>query len=227
MTTDASASHPITNLRADARRNRGRILAAARDVFVELGSEAPLDEIAARAEVGIGTLYRRFPDRRSLMRAVVLDVLERVAQEAALALSEEPDAAAALARYMHRALDLRVSAVVPALLGQVSLDDEELLRVRQRSAGLIEQMIDQAQADGTLRPDVAFGDIALMLTRMSRPLPGLSSHALDSDLAHRHLDLVLDGLLTNRARAVTSLPGPALTLGDLQALPSARHADND
>jgi AcrR family transcriptional regulator len=227
MATDASASHPITNLRADARRNRERILAAARDVFVELGSEAPLDEIAARAEVGIGTLYRRFPDRRSLMRAVVLDVLERVAQEAALALSEEPDAAAALARYMHRALDLRVSAVVPALLGQVSLDDEELLRVRQRSAGLIEQMIDQAQADGTLRPDVAFGDIALMLTRMSRPLPGLSSHALDSDLAHRHLDLVLDGLLTNRARAVTSLPGPALTLGDLQALPSARHADND
>ena len=227
MTTDASAPNSMTNLRADARRNRERLLAAARDVFVELGPEAPLDEIAARAGVGIGTLYRRFPDRRALMRAVVLDVLERVMHEAELALTAEPDAAAALARYMHRALDLRVSAVIPTLLGQVSLDDAELLRMRQRSAGLIERMIAQAQADGTLRPDMAFADIALLLIRMSRPLPGPISRVLDNDLAHRHLDLLLDGLLLNRAQAATPLPGPALTLRDLQALPSAKPSDSD
>jgi AcrR family transcriptional regulator len=227
MTTDTSPFRPMTNLRADARRNRERILAAARDVFVELGPEAPLDEIAVRAGVGIGTLYRRFPDRRSLMRAVVLDVLERVMQEAELALTEEPDAASALARYMHRALDLRVSAVIPTLLGQVALDDEELLRVRQRSSGLIERMIEQAQVEGMLRPDVAFGDIALLLVRMSRPLPGPFSRALENDLVHRHLDLLLDGLLTGRDRAAAPLPGPAMTLGDLQALPSARHSDDD
>ena len=142
-------------------------------------------------------------------------------------MTEEPDAASALARYMHRALDLRVSAVIPTLLGQVSLDDEELLRVRQRSAGLIERMIEQAQAEGTLRPDVAFADIALLLIRMSRPLPGPFSHALENDLAHRHLDLLLDGLLTGRDRAAAPLSGPTMTLGDLQALPSAGHADND
>src|SRR5437588_440934 len=104
-------------LRADARRNREQLLAAARDVFVEQGPGAPLDEIARRAGVGIATLYRRFPDRESLMRAVVLDVLGQVGHQARLAQAEEPDALAALVRYMHRALDVRIAAVIPALLG--------------------------------------------------------------------------------------------------------------
>src|SRR5512142_3136850 len=75
-------------LRADASRNRERILAAARDVFVEEGAGAPLEDIAKRAGVGIATLYRRFPDRESLMRGVVLNVLGRSTDEARLALAE-------------------------------------------------------------------------------------------------------------------------------------------
>jgi AcrR family transcriptional regulator len=207
----------MTRLRADARRNRERILIAAREVFVELGPDAPLDEIAARAGVGIGTLYRRFPDRQQLMRAVVHDVLVRVAEEARLALAEEPDAFRALARYMHRALDLRVSAVIPPLLGQVRLEDEEIARVRQQSTERMQALIDRAHADGTLRPDVAFADIGLMLTRLARPLPGPFPRQLDAELAHRHLALVLDGLRVGRDRD-GPLPGPAMTLGDLRAL---------
>src|SRR5258708_7601532 len=83
-------------LRADARRNRDQILSAARDVFVEVGPGAPFDAIARRAGVGIATLYRRFPDRQALMRAVVLDVVGHVGHEARVALSEEPDAFTAL-----------------------------------------------------------------------------------------------------------------------------------
>jgi AcrR family transcriptional regulator len=215
------AAGTAPGLRADARRNRERILAAARDVFVEQGADAPLDEIAARAGVGIATLYRRFPDRGALTCAVVLDVLGRVAEEARLALAEEPDAFRALARYMHRALDLRVSAVVPALLGQVSLEDEEISPVRERSARLIEEMIDRAQADGTLRSDAAFADVALLLVRLARPLPGPVPRALDEALAHRHLDLLLDGLRVGRDRPVDPLPAPAMTRGDLRALPPA------
>src|SRR6266545_985305 len=98
-------------LRADAQQNRDRIIAAARDAFVELGAGAPLEEVSRRAGTGIATLYRRFPDRHALMRAVVVDALERTAEEARLATEEEPDAFAALTRYMHRALDLRVAAV--------------------------------------------------------------------------------------------------------------------
>lgn len=211
-------------MRADARRNLDLILAAARDVYVEQGPTAPLEEIARRAGVGIATLYRRFADRRALMRAVVLDVLRCVAHEARLALAEEPDAFRALARYMHRALELRVSAVIPALLGQISLEDEEFQRVSGQSAGLIQQMIDRAQAAGTLRPDVAFGDIALLLVRVARPLPGPVPRDLDDGLAHRHLDLLLDGLRVVRRRAAAPLRGPALTLGDLQALAPAAAA---
>src|SRR2546425_11354594 len=100
----------MARMRADARRNRHQLLIAARDVFAERGAGAPLEEIARRAGVGIATLYRRFPERESLMRAVVLDALDRVAQEAEHALAEEPDAFEALARYMHRALELRIAA---------------------------------------------------------------------------------------------------------------------
>src|SRR5437870_4758030 len=88
-------------LRADAMRNRAHVLAAARDVFVEHGADAPLDEIARRAGVGIATLYRRFPDREALLRAVALDVLARTGDEARAAEAEEPDPFGALGRYMH------------------------------------------------------------------------------------------------------------------------------
>lgn len=230
MTDDASAARVASGLRADARRNRERILTAARDVFVEQGANAPLEEVAARAGVGIATLYRRFPDRESLHRAVALDVLGRIAEEARLALAEEPDAFRALARYMQRALDLRVSAVIPALLSEVPLADEEILPVRTRSSRLVQQLIDQAQADGTLRPDVTFADIGTSLVRLARPLPGPVSRDVNDGLARRHLILLLDGLRTNPARPAAPLPDPAMTLRDLQALSPAgnqRGADSD
>jgi AcrR family transcriptional regulator len=202
-------------MRADARRNRERLLAAARDVFVDQGPDAPLDAISAAAEVGIGTLYRRFPDRRALVRAVVLDVLGLAAEEARLALAEERDAFHALARYLHRALDLRISAVMPALLDHIPPDDEEIASIRTRSWGLFEQLIDRAHAAGTLRPDATFADIGFLLVRLARPLPGSLPRDLDNRLAHRHLELLLDGLRTDRAEPAAPLPGPALSLADL------------
>jgi AcrR family transcriptional regulator len=204
-------------MRADARRNRERILAAARDVFVDQGPDAPLDAIATAAEVGIGTLYRRFPDRRSVVRAVVLDVLALTAEEARLALAEEADAFRALARYMHRALDLRVSAVMPALLDHIPPDDEEIASIRTCSWGLFQQLVDRAHAAGTLRLDATFADMGFLLVRLARPLPGPIPRELNNRLAHRHLELLLDGLRTDRAEPTSPLPEPALTLADLLA----------
>jgi AcrR family transcriptional regulator len=206
----------MPHLRADAQRNLDRILAAARDVFVEQGPDAPLDEIARRAGVGIATLYRRFPDRQALARAVALDVWRRVTREAQLALAEEPDAFGALARYMHRALDLRIGAVMPLLAGQLPADDEARA-ARDRSAEVAQMLVDAAQIEGTLRRDVAFGDTGLLLVRLSRPLPGPFPRVLDDALAHRHLDLLLDGLraASNRPR---TLPGPALSVDDLLSM---------
>jgi AcrR family transcriptional regulator len=204
-------------MRADARRNRERLLAAARDVLVDQGPDAPLDAISATAGVGIGTLYRRFPDRRALVRAVVLDVLGLAAEEARLALAEEPDAFQALARYLHRALDLRISAVMPALLDHIPPDDEEIALIRTRSWGLFEQLVDRAHAAGTLRPDATFADIGMLLVRLARPLPGPIPRDLDNRLAHRHLELLLDGLRADRAESSDPLPEPSLTLVDLLA----------
>jgi len=213
----SSTSAP-RGLRADARRNRAQLLVAARDVFVEQGADAPLDEVARRAGVGIATLYRRFPDRDSLMRAVALDVLGRTAREANGARAEEPDAFRALARYMHRALDLRISAVMPTLVGRISFEDDEIRRARAEASEPVQRLIDTAQAEGSLRPDVAFGDVGLLLVRLSRPLPGSFPRALDASLAHRHLELLLDGLRTGSAgRSAERLPGPAMSLADLRA----------
>lgn len=211
------AAREVRGMRADARRNRERLLAAARNVLVEQGPDAPLDAIAAAAEVGIGTLYRRFPDRRALVRAVVLDVLGLAAEEARLALADEPDAFQALARYLHRALDLRISAVMPALLDHIPPDDEEIASIRTRSWGLFQRLVDQALAAGTLRPDVTFADVGMLLVRMARPLPGPIPRDLDNRLAHRHLDLLLDGLRAGRLNPAAPLPEPTLTLADLMA----------
>lgn len=204
-------------LRADARRNREQLLAAARDVFVEHGADAPLDEVARRAGVGIATLDRRFPDRTSLQRAVALDVLARAAEVASRAEVEASDAWSALARYMHGALDLRISAVMPALLGTISFEDEQFRRAREAAVGPVLRMLAAGQAAGQLRGDVTFGDVGMLLVRLSRPLPGGFPAELDLRLAHRHLDLVLAAFRPPQADR-TNLSGPALSLAELQRL---------
>lgn len=181
-------------MRADAQRNRELLLTAARDVFVEEGVDAPLEVIARRAGVGIATLYRRFPDRQALMRAVVLDVLVRVTQEARDALGDEPDGFRALARYLHRALDHRIAAVMPVLDGQFALEQhEELQAARDELASLFDAIVQKAREHG-LRTDVKSGDIGLMVIRLARPLPGSFPRDFDAAAAHRQLDIMLDGL---------------------------------
>jgi AcrR family transcriptional regulator len=197
-------------------RNRERILAAACDVFVEQGPDVPLEDVIARAGVGFGTLYRRFPDRAALNRAVVIYVLERLHVVAARALET---AAAPLEAYLRDALDLRVGAVVPTLLDRVAMNDPEILRLRQRDATLVEQMIERAHEDGQLRRDVQFADVALLLIRLSRPLPGTIPPELQQQLAHRHLEIVLAGLRP-QGNPGPPLPGPRLGLADLRALGS-------
>jgi AcrR family transcriptional regulator len=198
--------------RADARRNRERLLVAARDTFVEHGVQAPLDDVARRAGVGIGTLYRHFPDRYALVRAVALDVLGRVTEAARTALAEEPDAFRALARYLHAALDHRIAAVMPVLSGTTELDrDDELRRARDELGPLFEAMVAAAQRDGVLRTDVGAGDLGLMVIRLARPLPLAVDRDADHAIAHRQLDLLLDGL-----RAPGTGTGSPLTLDDVR-----------
>ena len=142
-----------------------------------------------------------------------------------MAEAEEPDPLAALVRYMHRALDLRIAAVIPALHGQVTLEDDEMLRARGAAVRPVQGMIDRAHAEGTLRPEVTFGDIGLMIIRMSRPLPGPFSRHVNEGLGHRHLDLLVGGL-ENAGVGARQLGGPSLSLDDLRTM-SSEQTDED
>jgi AcrR family transcriptional regulator len=215
----ADTAEGLRPMRADARNNRDRLLAAAREVFVEKGAGAPLDEIARRAGTGIATLYRRFPDRQSLMRAVVMDALQQTADEARAA-AEEPDPFAGLVRYMHRVLDIGTGAVIPALMDQISLEDDEMVQARTAGTQPLQDMIDGAHRAGSLRRGVTFGDIGLLIVRMSRPLPGPFPREVSDSLGHRHLDIVVNGLRPN-AEHRAKIGGPALSLGDLQEMSHA------
>jgi AcrR family transcriptional regulator len=163
-------------------------------------------------------LYRRFPDRRALIREVVLDALQCTVEEAHQAAGEEPDQFAALARYMHRAIDVRTEAVIPALLGQIPFDDEEIASARQAGLTAVQALVDAAHRVGVLRPDVTSGDVGMLTVRLSRPLPGGFPPEVDHRLSHRHLSLVIDGLRTTPQQPA-QLGGPALTLADLGEFP--------
>lgn len=197
--------------RADALRNRERIIAAAREMFVEEGAMVPLDEIAKRAGIGNATLYRHFKDRAELITSVVLAVMERVSTAAETATAEEPDAFAALRRFVFAAADERIGALCPMLSEGFDKDLPELNASRERLDGAVRDLMARARRSGQLRDDVDVGDLMVALTQLTRPLPGTACPNMDR-FVHRHLQLFLDGLM---APARSGLPGTAATLQDL------------
>jgi AcrR family transcriptional regulator len=202
----------ISRPRADALRNRERIVTAAREAFVEHGPDVPLDEIARRANIGNATLYRHFPDRSVLLVEVVLSVTAGTADEAERAAREEPDAFAALSRFVHTAADLRVGAMCALLSGHVDMACEQLSAERERVQAAVQALIVRARDEGRLRPDVGYIDLMVVLSQLTRPLPGTDCIAMDR-YTHRFLQLFLDGL---EVPVRSALPGRPATLEDLR-----------
>ncbi|MGW6458551.1 TetR/AcrR family transcriptional regulator [Streptomyces sp. NPDC055078] len=199
--------------RADALRNRERIVTAARDMFVEFGPAVPLDEIARRAGVGNATLYRHFADRTVLIHEVVLYVIARSTELAAEAAARESDPFDAVRRFVHAASDERIGALCPMLSGGFDTDHPGLDDARLRLEAAVEGLMERAQSAGRMRADIAVGDLLVALSRLARPLPGLGCLHIDR-FVHRHLQLFLDGL---EAPARSELPGRAATLKDLRS----------
>ncbi|KIF74910.1 TetR family transcriptional regulator [Streptomyces sp. 150FB] len=202
----------VARPRADALRNRERIVAAAREIFVEYGPEAPLDEIARRAGIGNATLYRHFADRTSLIHDVVLSVMARTADLAESGAAEEGDPFTALRHFVHAAADERIGALCPMLSGDFTVDRPDLDAARVRLEGAVEALMERARQAGRLRDDVAVGDLMVALSQLTRPLPGTGCLNMDR-FTHRHLQLFLDGL---EAPARSRLSGSAATLEDLR-----------
>lgn len=181
-------------MRADARRNRRRLLDAAIGLILEIGGEPSRDAVAQRAGIGIATLYRHFPDQQALLRAVVLDVLDRTIEQGNAALVESTSGAEALRRYMHGAIDtgLGVVNIVHALL-----DDSEWPDRRAAAQEVLDRLIEFVRADGAIDQDVTPIDIALATIRFCRPLAIGLEPADERAIAHRQLDGYLDGLIPN------------------------------
>lgn len=209
----AATAPQQSRMRADASRNRERIIAAARDVFVEWGPEAPLDEIARRAGVGNATVYRHFADRGALVHEVTMDSMRRVADEAETALVEEDDPFEGLTRFVLRAADERISSLCPLLAEGLDHRAAEVTATRHRLDATLERLMGRARAAGQLREDVEAGDLMVALAQLTRPLPGSRCDAAFDLFTRRHLQLFLDGL---RTPARSTLPGSAATLEDLK-----------
>ncbi|MFG3259443.1 TetR/AcrR family transcriptional regulator [Streptomyces sp. NPDC048172] len=208
--TGAGASVPRS--RADAARNRERILTAAREAFVVHGPEAPLDEIARSAGVGNATLYRHFPDRDALVHGVVLSVTDRIAGRAKEAMDEEGSPFEALRRYVRGAAEERIGALCPMLSERFDRADPALDAAATRVEDLTRLLLERAQEAGEVRADIGVGDVTVALSQLTRPLPGVATQGL-APFAERHVQLYLDGL---RAPAKSELPGQAATLEDLR-----------
>ncbi|WP_282693125.1 TetR/AcrR family transcriptional regulator [Streptomyces sp. CC208A] len=202
--------------RADALRNRERLVTAAREIFVESGCSVPYDEVARRAGVGSATLYRNFPERADLVREVVLSLTARVAglaERAAEAVAAgESDAFDAVRDFVHGAADERVGALCPMLDADFDHDHPDLVVGRSRLERAVEDLIGRAHAAGRLRPDVGAGDLLVGVSQLTRPLPGTGCEEF-APFVRRHLQLFLDGL---EAPARSVLPGSAVTLEDLR-----------
>jgi AcrR family transcriptional regulator len=182
-----------TALRADARRNRDRIVAAALDLFLDKGIDVPLDDVARRAGVGIGTLYRRFPDRDALIAATAHEGLSRLAEIARAAWDEEPDAWHALGRFLHGCTELRLGALQSAIephLHDTIRADPGLRAPRQVIIDLIDEMTAAAHAEGTLRPDAGPAEVGLMMTLQVYAPPGVPR----DQAVRRVVGIMLDGL---------------------------------
>jgi AcrR family transcriptional regulator len=204
-------------LRRDAQRNRDLIVAAARAAFAAEGLGVPVEDIARRAGVGMGTLYRRFPSKDDLIDAVLADAFEQYAEAAEAALALE-DPWQGFCAFLERALSLH--AENRGLKDLIASSDHGRARtaaMRSRVQPVLTRLIARAQEHGALRADFALEDIPLVLWSSGRVVEVTSTVA--PELWRRSLGLMLDGL---RADAATPLPQPPLTRAQLDRVREKR-----
>ncbi|MBB4933040.1 AcrR family transcriptional regulator [Lipingzhangella halophila] len=184
------AAEPAKPLRADARRNRERVLEAARSVFAAKGATASTEEIAREAEVGIGTVFRHFPTKDALLQAIIQDSLDHLFDEAeALVSGGAPDTA--LFTFFTRMVDMAAAnrAVVEILAGAGA--DLPVAKVVERLRETVTTLLARAQQVGGVRADARPPEVLALLT-------GTCQAALatewDGDVRERALTIVFDGL---------------------------------
>ncbi|KQS01011.1 TetR family transcriptional regulator [Williamsia sp. Leaf354] len=205
-------------LRADAERNRLRIIAAARDLFAQRGLEVTLDDVAAHAGVGVGTVYRRFDNRDQLIEGVFVEHLHEVATRLTAAL-ESPDTwngVVTLFTYVGESMAgdrglasvmMRIDHTAPAI---------ETAKLSMTS--LIEQVHQRGVAEGVLRPEIERTDFFAFFTMLSSIAEVTESTAPGT--WRRYLELMLDSIRADGTRHPLTVP--AMTDEQIRAAQAAR-----
>jgi AcrR family transcriptional regulator len=201
------ASAPCRELRADARRNRGRILEAARAAFGAQGLDVPLEDIASQAGVGIATLYRRFPTREALIAATFEAALAEFAQAAEEAL-DSPDAWAGLAGFIEwacatQAADRGVTDLLTLMLPNSQTAEE----LRARGLRAFCDLARRAQDQGTLRDDFVPEDFALLMIANAGVLAATKDAAPHA--WRRLVALMLESFRAGHTGPLPAAPTPA------------------
>ena len=185
-------------MRSDAQRNRERLLEVVVELVLEAGGEPTRDAIAQRAGVGIGTLYRHFPDQQALLLAAARHVLDKSITAGEELVETASDGVDALRAYMHAALDSGIGAVniIRPLLDKPRWPD-----LQARAKKLMTKLVQGVGPHGALGEQISTNDIVFAVTRFARPLAmGLSADQ-ERALAHRQLDFYIDGLCLSQPRA--------------------------
>ena len=212
--------HTERRLRADAARNRAAIVAVARDVFAEHGLEAPLEAIAARAGVGIATLYRRFPTREKLVAAALVEKVGEYAEAARQAVGAA-DPWDGFAGFVVRICELQAGdRGLSDLLSMTLSADEQVEDLRRAANDLLITVIDRAKAAGALREDFVGEDLVLLLIATASVM-----HVTRADAPQawrRFVALALDAFRSQASppQTETTLTETTLTETTLPAPPS-------
>ncbi|MDX3850204.1 helix-turn-helix domain-containing protein [Streptomyces sp. AK02-01A] len=178
-------------LRADAQRNRDRLLASASRLFVEQGLDATVGAIAKDAGVGMGTLYRHFPTREALIEAAYRSELDAVC-DAATTLLETLPPEEAIRTWMDRFVDYMTTKIgmSDALHAVISSGGNPFVHSRQRLNEVIELLLAAAHRAGATRPDAHADDVLMTLSGIALAARSPSQR----EQAGRMMDLLLDGL---------------------------------
>jgi AcrR family transcriptional regulator len=220
MDDDTHSNQPGSDrsLRADAERNRKRILAAARAVFAERGLDAPFDLIAQRAGVGQATLYRRFRRREDLIVACFAPNLAEYADAVEDAL-RAPDAWAGFRAYVERICGMQAADMgVQDVLTTTFPTAREVEAQRAHAFERLSELIRRAQAQGGLRADFVPEDVVLLLLANAGVVRAMRTAAPDA--WRRLIGLMLDGL---RAECAGPLPPPPTPAQTYRAMLSVAH----
>ncbi len=189
MSTPVESERPQ---RADAKRNRERILQSARAAFAADGAETQMDEVARLAGVGVGTVYRHFPTKESLLGELVRQKMTRMAENSRAALDRGGDPFVVFADTLRQNAGIADgdAAIQFAMLGAGDAVWEFAADAEADLIGLTDELIARAQKAGAMRPDVSAIDIPMLMCGVCATMTHTKPH-FDW---HRHLDLIIDAL---------------------------------